>query len=107
MGTVRCVGQIQSEVGRAVLGHSVPLARLGVLDDPGRSWAFLGGLWALGAVLERSGRRPGAVLARPWGAPGRSWGVLGASEPVLAGLGAVLRAPRGRFSAVVWPSGEL
>ena len=61
----------------------------------------------LGPVLERSGRRLGAVLA----GLGALLGVLGASwerlEPVLARLGPVLKAPRGRFSAVVWPSGEL
>ena len=64
-------------------------------------------LGVLGAVLERSGRRLGAVLARSWGAPGglgASWERL---EPVLARLGAVLRGLRGRFSAVVWPSVEL
>ena len=53
----------------------------------------------LGAVLGRSGRRLEALL----GGLGASWERL---EPVLARLGAVLRALRGRFSAVVWPSGE-
>ena len=66
-----------------------------------RSCAFLGRPWrGLGAVLGRSGRRLEALL----GGLGASWERL---EPVLARLGAVLRAPRGRFSAVVWPSGEL
>ena len=66
-----------------------------------RSWAFLGQPWSgLGAVLGRSWRGLEALL----GGLGASWERL---EPVLARLGAVLRAPRGSFSAVVWPSGEL
>ena len=58
------------------------------------SWAFLGRSWSgLGAVLGRSWRGLGACWER--------------FEPVLARFGVVLRAPRGRFSAVVWPSGGL
>ena len=65
-----------------------------------RSWAFLGRSWSgLGAVLGRSWRGLGAL----WGFLGTSWEHL---EAVLARLGAVLKAPRGCLSAVLWPSGD-
>ena len=66
-----------------------------------RSWAFLERSWSgLGAVFELSWRGLESLLD----GLGASWERL---EPVLARLGAVVSAPRGRFSAVVWPSGEL
>ena len=66
-----------------------------------RSWAFWGRSWSgLGAVLGRSWRGLWALL----GGLGASWERL---EPVLARLGAVLRAPRCGFSAVAWPLDEL
>ena len=84
------------------------------LGAPGRSTTILGTLgrsWAVSGRLGRSWSGLGAVLGRSWHGLGTLLGGLGASwerlEPVLARLGAVLKAPRGRFSAVVWPSGEL
>ena len=66
------LGKSNQMLGAPFLGAAFLGRAWAFLDDPGHSWAFLGGLWALGAVLERSARGLGAVLAR-------SWGVLGAS----------------------------
>ena len=83
MGTARCVGQIQADVGRAVLGRSVAWTRLGV---PRRSWALLGvlgrslGAWGgLGAVWAPSWGGAGAVLGRSWAVLGRLGSVLSPS----------------------------
>ena len=74
------------------------------LGVPGRSSTILGTLgrsWAVSGRLGRSWSGLGAVLGRSWRGLGALLGGLGASwerlEPVLARLGAVLRAPRGRF----------
>ena len=83
---------------------------LGALERSSTILGTLGRSWAVSGPLGRSWSGLGAVLGRSWRGLEELLGGLGAPwerlEPVLARLGAVLGAPRGRFSAVVWPSGE-
>ena len=50
------LGKSNQMLGAPFLGAAFLGRAWAFLDDPGHSWAFLGGLWALGAVLEAFGQ---------------------------------------------------
>ena len=65
------------------------------------SWATLGGLDCVGALLGASGVPPGALLCASWGSVGPSWGPLGPSWCPLGALLGRLGAPLGTTWAVL------